>query len=241
MMFTEDELNWLRNVLSDSSRISPSYFYREKMIKERNKNQPSVREELDKLITQREKFTPQQLIGLRTVSQRKAQRVNNFSGIYIIHNKSKSIYYVGKAEKVFNRAYNHFIKDSGNMDIYTDFILGDEFQISLIPLDETSSSTLNELEGNAIVAYNSFRNGYNKVEGNILDRPVFYNEDHEEAAHLILNKIKELKEFAGLTNDRKRLIYIKSLMTEYKLPNNIGFQVNLRKLIKNHKPSKKNI
>ena len=42
----------------------------------------------------------------------------------------------------------------------------DEFTIKMIALSESSFSTLNELERNTIMTYNSFATGYNKTRGN---------------------------------------------------------------------------
>jgi hypothetical protein len=40
----------------------------------------------------------------------------NFAGVYILHNKSKDLYYVGQGKQVLNRVYSHFT-GKGNGDV----------------------------------------------------------------------------------------------------------------------------
>ncbi|WP_255293723.1 excinuclease ABC subunit C [Bacillus wiedmannii] len=253
-MLTEDELNWIRKVLDDyEPGISASYFYRRDSIIERNKNKGNVRKELDSLRKKMIKYTPQELLELKSKKVRESRDVNNFSGIYIIHNCVRDLYYIGQSVKVFDRAYTHFVKNQElkkgryemnvqfNLpEIYHDYNLGDKFSISLIPLEDTSFSTLNELEDNAIRAYDSLvPNGYNRNPGNILDKPIFANDDFEKAANLILDKIKGTEIFLTLTNNRKRLWYSIDLLSELGLPKNLTFSNNLAELIKVYQKANK--
>lgn len=253
-MLTEDELNWIRKVLEDyEPGISASYFYRRNTIIERNKNKGNVRKELDSLRKKMIKYTPQELLELKNKKVRESRDVNNFSGIYIIHNCIRDLYYIGQSVKAFDRAYTHFVKNQElkkgryemnvqfNLpEIYYDYNLGDKFSISLIPLEDTSFSTLNELEDNAIRAYDSLvPNGYNRNPGNIMDKPIFANDDFEKAANLILDKIKGTEVFLTLTNNRKRLWYSIDLLSELGLPENLTFANNLADLIKDYQKANK--
>ncbi|ALC83899.1 MULTISPECIES: GIY-YIG nuclease family protein [Bacillus] len=240
-MLTEDELNWIRHVLSNYKpfEISPSYFYKMTTEIERNGNKGIVRKELDELRKKMIKVTPQELLEFRNKNVRERRGIYNFSGIYIIHNCVKDIYYVGQAERIFDRAYQHFVINAGNAEIYKDYSLGDEFSISLIPLENTSFSSLNELEDNAIRAYDSFKNGYNRMPGNIMDKHIFKNADYEKAANLILDKIKGTEVFLSLSNNRKRMNYTSSLFSELKLPRNIHFLLGFVKMIKEYQKAKK--
>ncbi|MCY8285229.1 hypothetical protein [Bacillus inaquosorum] len=110
----------------------------------------------------------------------------------------------------------------------------DTFSISLIPLSITSFLSLNELEDNAIRAYDSIHDGYNKMPGNVMDKYIFRNDEYQQAANLILNKIQGTELFSSLTNDRKRMIYISSLFAELRLPENIHFKLGLLKAIKEY-------
>lgn len=243
-MFTDDELNWIGEVLNEDDRdpleISPTYFYKKKIESEQNANKEIVRKELDALRRQTIEFSPQELLMLRNENERKRLGVNNFEGIYIIFNRNNDLFYVGKAEKIFDRAYAHFVKNKGNPEIYEDYVLGHKFSIHLIPKDSTSFSTLNELEGSAIRAYDSlFPHGYNKVIGSILDKPIFKNEDYEQIADFLLDKIKEKEEFTNLTNRKKRLKYVIDLFSEHGLPNNWGFISPFAFMIQNYQKANK--
>lgn len=89
----------------------------------------------------------------------------NFSGIYILFNKTKNMYYVGQGKQVLNRVNSHFT-GKGNGDVYADYKYGDEFTIKMIRLDNSGFTTLNELERYTIRFYNAYSKGYNKTRGN---------------------------------------------------------------------------
>jgi hypothetical protein len=167
------------------------------------------------------------------------------------------IYYVGQSEGVFGRAYEHFVTNPAENrarysltvkfnlpEIYDDYRLGDKFNISLIPLENTSFSTLDELERNAISTYNASveYGGYNRTHGNVMNKVFFKNDDHEKAANLILNKIKGTEIFSTLTNNDLRKKYTWTLALELVLPRNTNFLLNFVKMIKGyHKANKKRI
>ncbi|NBI06584.1 excinuclease ABC subunit C [Senegalia massiliensis] len=248
-MLTEDELKWIRSVLvDDSMKISPSYFYRRKKKMEWLKNKTKVRQELDKLRKEMLKTTPKDLLELKDKSVRESRKIKNFEGIYIIHNRIKDIYYVGQSKRVLDRAYMHFIVNPEAIEgrynltveynfpeIYFDYNAGNEFIISLIPLIETSFSSLNELEGCAIIAYNSLApNGYNRVSGNMMDKPIFKNDDYKKAMNLIFNRIKETEGedfILNLTNQKKRRSYTLNLFTKLRLPRNPNFYLTFLKML----------
>lgn len=85
----------------------------------------------------------------------------NFAGVYILYNKTKNMYYVGQGKEVLNRVNAHFT-GKGNGDVYADYKYGDIFTIKMIALSTSGFSSLNELERNTIMTYNSYANGYNK-------------------------------------------------------------------------------
>lgn len=88
-----------------------------------------------------------------------------YEGVYILYNKTKSLYYVGQGTKIFDRVNNHFV-GRGNGDVYADYKYGDEWLISMIALENSGFESLNELERNTIKVYNSVENGYNRTRGN---------------------------------------------------------------------------
>jgi GIY-YIG catalytic domain len=233
-VMTEDELNWIRDVFTDnfSSNIhmKPSYYYKMKIEYDRNNDKELYRIDLDNIRKVMPKFSPQELLT------NKSNMVNNFnfSGIYIIHNRVRDMYYVGQAKNVYVRAIKHFQKDKGNPDIYQDSLYGDEFTISFIPLEKTSFSSLNDLEDIAIRAYDSFGLGYNKMPGIILDKPIFKNDNYRKVAELIINKIKDTEWFLRLSNKKERLRYTSILLSEHKLPRDIHFITTFPKMIKQY-------
>ncbi|MCA1026977.1 GIY-YIG nuclease family protein [Cytobacillus kochii] len=241
-MFTKDELKWIRKELSDYDpfEIAPSYYHREKTLNNREKNKYAVRIELERLREKIREYSPDELINLKSKKAQNEKGINTFAGIYIIYNKTGNRYYIGKGEDIIKRASRHFTK-SGNPELYEDYDLHkNEFLINLIPLDKTSFSTLNELEGSAIVAYDSmYPNGYNRVIGNILDRPIYDRDALYEVSDLILSRIEKSEEFKTLTNDKKRMQFIRAIFKKYNLPENAGFQINFLKAIKIHQKEKK--
>lgn len=114
--------------------------------------------------------TPEEFFKLRNASMggrgRKHLSTNyEFSGVYILLNQTKNMYYVGQGVKVFQRVNNHFT-GHGNGDVYADYKYGDQFTIKLIKLEGSGFSSLNELEREMIRYYNAFSKGYNKTRGN---------------------------------------------------------------------------
>lgn len=84
-----------------------------------------------------------------------------FTGVYIIYNKTKSLFCVGKAEDVYERCKNHFI-GKGNSDVYADYKYGDEFTIDFVPLINSGFNNIDELESYFIDKFNVAVFGYRK-------------------------------------------------------------------------------
>ena len=115
-------------------------------------------------------MTPEEFFRMRKTSFGGRGRpsyalTQNFAGVYILHNKTKNMYYVGQGQQILNRVNAHFT-GKGNGDVYADYKYGDVFTIRMIALKNSGFSTLNELERNTIMTYNSFATGYNKTRGN---------------------------------------------------------------------------
>ena len=115
-------------------------------------------------------ITPEEFFKIRNSSNGGRGRKHisteyDFSGVYIIYNHTKDMYYVGQGKKVFQRVNNHFT-GHGNGDVYADYKSGDGFTIKMIALEKSGFKTLNELERNTIMTYNAYSRGYNKTKGN---------------------------------------------------------------------------
>lgn len=115
-------------------------------------------------------ITPEEFFKLKSSKSKKKGKSSysadhNFSGVYILYNKSKHKYYVGQAQRVFNRVNSHFT-GKGNGDVYADYKYGDKFTIRMLNLKRSGFATLNDLERHAIDAYDAYSKGYNKTRGN---------------------------------------------------------------------------
>ena len=223
--------------------VSASYIYRQQTIAERDKKRKAVRRELDDIRIRLEIYKPEEILNLANKKERDSMGIDNFSGIYIIHNYTRDFYYVGQAVKVFTRIHNHFKRVNGNPEIYRDYLSGHEIFISPISLAETTYSSLNEFEDYAIRAYECLDPfGYNKNPGNVLDQVTYSNEDYYKVAELILKKLLKNGLLWELTNDKKRLKFIYSLFLEFNLPNNLefiyGFKTAAKAYQKVHKKRK---
>ena len=73
------------------------------------------------------------------------------TGIFIVHNATKDLYYVGQSAKAIDRAALQFL-GRGNCDVYADFKYGDAFNVHIVPLSTSGYENLNELKRAAIKA-----------------------------------------------------------------------------------------
>lgn len=86
------------------------------------------------------------------MAQRKAlTKQGEITGIYIVHNATKDLYYVGQSAKAIDRAAIQFL-GRGNCDVYADYKYGGSFNIRIIPLSGSCYESLNELKRAAIQA-----------------------------------------------------------------------------------------
>lgn len=254
---TNGQREWLRNLLSkekdDSLNVSASYIYRRQTEDERNANIRPTRKKLDTLRNQGRMFTPEELLEYKATQDKNS--LANCAGIYIIHNRSKDMYYVGQAKKLVDRASQHFTSNPANNqarkrmnelmnlpEVYIDYRSKDQFSISLLPLENSSFSTLNELEDNAIRAYDSIAPaGYNRISGNLMDKPVFQNDNCQQAAEFLLEMIKETDVFWSLTNDKARKKYTHLLFWELVLPGDFVFSIDFVHLLRAYRKANKEL
>lgn len=86
------------------------------------------------------------------MAQRKAlTQQGEITGIFIVHNATKDLYYVGQSAKAIDRAAIQFL-GRGNCDVYADYKYGDSFNVRIVPLSESVYESLNELKRAAIQA-----------------------------------------------------------------------------------------
>ncbi len=130
----------------------------------------NIKKKIKELANNALEITPRKFFEIRNASnggrgRKHISTQNDFSGVYILYNHTKNMYYVGQAKKVFQRVNNHFT-GHGNGDVYADYKYGDDFTIKMIALENSGFSTLNELERNTITTYNAYSKGYNRTRGN---------------------------------------------------------------------------
>lgn len=128
----------------------------------KEKKEIEIEESILNLADSKIEVTPAKFFEMRQVNPANF----NFTGVYILHNKTKNMYYVGQGKSVLDRINNHFT-GSGNGDVYADYKYGDEWTIKAIALNGSNYYSINELERITIDVYDSFENGYNKTRGNI--------------------------------------------------------------------------
>lgn len=86
------------------------------------------------------------------MAQQKAlTQQGEITGVFIVHNATKNLYYVGQSAKAIDRAAIQFL-GRGNCDVYADYKYGDSFNVRIIPLSGSGYESLNELKRTAIQA-----------------------------------------------------------------------------------------
>jgi len=113
--------------------------------------------------------TPEEIIKLREATLKRnkyrTKVADDYVGVYVIHNVTKDLYYVGQAKKVLQRVTQHFT-GHGNGDVYADYKYGDNFSIKTIAFSTSGYNSIDKLEKDTIEAYDAFSKGYNKNRGN---------------------------------------------------------------------------
>lgn len=94
-----------------------------------------------------------------------AGTADEFTGIYVLHNVTKDMYYVGQSIRVLQRVTQH-LTGHGNGDVYADFKYGDVFTVQTASLTSSGYQSLNDLERDAINAFDAYGHGYNRTRGN---------------------------------------------------------------------------
>ena len=93
-----------------------------------NKQRENISKQVDRVANSISELSPEEFFSLRNNAKVKNLNAENshFAGVYILHNKTKNMYYVGQGKDVFNRVNSHFT-GKGNGDVYADYKYGDDF------------------------------------------------------------------------------------------------------------------
>lgn len=120
---------------------------------QREQEQEKVRQ----LLSNQLELDAEEFLGMRSLPE--------FTGIYILHNVSKDMYYVGQSVRVVQRVRNH-LAGRGNGDVYADFKYGDRFTIRGVAMDGSGYLSIDDLERDMIDAFDALNSGYNRTRGN---------------------------------------------------------------------------
>lgn len=123
------------------------------------------RDRIRSLFAEQIPISPKEFMGLRKRNDGKLNPALHVPGVYVLHNESKDLYYVGQGKSVGKRVFSHF-NGSGNGDVYADYKYDDDFTIRLLALADSGYDTLDELERYTIAAYSAHSKGYNRTRGN---------------------------------------------------------------------------
>lgn len=125
-----------------------------------------VQETISRLTSGVQEIPAAEFLAMREVREgrKKISNQSDFTGIYIIHNVTKDMYYVGQSKAVLKRVSAHFA-GSGNGDVYADLKYGDMFAVRAIPLSGSGYASLDDLKRDAIKVYDACGRGYNKNRG----------------------------------------------------------------------------
>ena len=102
-------------------------------------------------------YTPSEILD--------GQNIPNVTGVYVLHNLTKNICYVGQAKSTHKRLLQHLRRD-GCAEAYDDYQHGDKFLITIHPFKDDNFDTLDAQERYYIAKHDSYHNGYNKTSGN---------------------------------------------------------------------------
>lgn len=75
----------------------------------------------------------------------KFMKTLDFEGVYILYNKSKNKYYIGKASKVFRKIERHFAGYE-NEDIYSEWKQQNEFFVNIVRFENSGYENIDALE-----------------------------------------------------------------------------------------------
>lgn len=143
------ELKWTKEKLAKFSQEQSLYY-----------------QEMDNLNNFSKEMSPEELLQLHSKVDIAGSGVLDFTGIYILENKTMNKYYVGQSITVIRRCAKHFM-EKGNEDIYKDYnVRGEIWTIKLIALSNSGFKSINALEKHFIEYHHSTYNGYNRTVGN---------------------------------------------------------------------------
>jgi hypothetical protein len=237
-LFSDSELTRINDILNNenSSAKITTYVYKKKTEAERERNKYQTLVKLESIRNKQKEYSLEEIHTL------KIKELEKFQCLYFIHNKILNKFYIGKSEKVYSRICDHFRKGKGNSEVFEDYDSGFDFTISIISLKDSPFDDLDELEDNAIRAYNSMEPyGYNKAIGKIIDEDMFSLDEHKEISQLFIKKMKDDEEFYSYKKDNQLYFYISNFCRENNVVDNHRFKKTLMREIRKYRKLNKKI
>lgn len=130
------------------------------------KEQSLYYSQMDNLNNFPREMSPEEFLEIGAEVAKADSNLHDFTGIYVLENKTHDKYYVGQSISLFRRAGAHFT-GKGNKDIYEDYMNGNIWTVKVIALSDSGFKSINALEKHFIEYHHSTYNGYNKTIGNI--------------------------------------------------------------------------
>ena len=96
----------------------------------------------------------------------------DFNGVYVIHDLDFDMYYVGQSVNVIKRLRGHFngqASKGGADDLNEALINGDNMEIALLRLKNSSFRDLDDMEAYFIDYFDAYYHGYNRTRGNYIE------------------------------------------------------------------------
>lgn len=154
-----------KSILSENEMYKVINADLEKTLGEYTKDYRAYQAEMDNLNNFAREMTVDEFLQIREKVNKGIDGLYDYTGIYVLENKTHDKYYVGQSISLFRRVGAHFT-GSGNKDIFEDYSRGDEWTIKLIALSDSGFKSINALEKHFIEYHHSTYNGYNKTVGN---------------------------------------------------------------------------
>ena len=85
----------------------------------------------------------------------------DITGLYLLYNQTKDMYYVGQGAGAIARAAAQLL-GRGNKDVYADYKYGDDFSVRIIPLEASGYSNLKDFKRAAVQAFAATGNMYGR-------------------------------------------------------------------------------
>lgn len=87
----------------------------------------------------------------------------DFEGVYIIHNRSKEIYHVGRSSKVL-RTIDRTFRGYENQDVYADWKRNNDFSVRVVRFEGSGFSEMTALENDLRKRYGTYLKADGKSE-----------------------------------------------------------------------------